>query len=843
MSNQQDIKGLHEHIKESTGPLIKVVSDIAKGSDIKTKDAVIKSEDKTKKDNLKNNTWNNEYQTSFASVYGKGIDNEKDYLEFAGPAIRAINGKLKQFYLDENNKALPDIVYNKVNLTKVIKEFKDASWTWAKDLKNYNLNKTQANVDKLKISQELYLLKYEQMYQKNLNNFEQKGIYFLDHKALYKKEFDKQNPQGVVNYNKYNSETNFKPKGAKTLDWSTQELGDIYKENPYTGKGYKTVSTIMKDNKGDLNAEMNLVNRTWVSNYLSEGGNKNKMPDEKLKGMDMVVDMLTYIQKYGTAYNKNPQDKKTAAALLAGYNNPSNQDKFKFFNDSKEIINGLTNRMGYYGNRNLFKKYNESMGLYAWANSVADGQKNIDKDILLSEITNEDDFEKLKKSIALDAKQKFINGYKDIVIDDEINQVNQKDFSILVNHLVDEKGMIRGFDEFRSLVNADKKIMGSVNYAQERVIVGKNPATGQPIYGIPPISQVQKPVNKQFLNDNSKLYQLGYAQNNSYGWNQAERAFGNFTGIFGIDSYSDDKEQFAKDYYSYLTGQYKKKYDNVEIAKLKGYEDSKIRKIVDRVNPQVSYPYVNLENNDGRLDNQEGSKQINVQKIFNLVLDENGSGEFITENDERSIKIFNNKETLAGLNVMTIDDIEDDKENNAAKLNSFFSGDNLDGAQMTFYRNTNIEDFSRYEFSKNIGKDKDGKIKREKINIFIKQDLLEDADEDFFRATSRSTGSLNFETKGFKNMMIYQDNNDQGKNKYKEAKMTYDSATDSFILNIEYEYPSGSENMENYSYSMSNASAIGYDDAYKLFDERLKELTIADLKAQGKWQNSIDRNQ
>jgi hypothetical protein len=676
--------------------------------------------------------------------------------------MRAVNGRY--------DKAMYQLKQDDPKAYETFKKFKNNAWALANELKKIDsggFNDKLAN--KYMKDADAYFDILQESYAEGKNK-----AWVMTDKAqlLSSKAYEKYKQEpGVDKEASTSAKTVFDRKGFDELvaDYETGNVSKAYQK-------LKGQDTYFRDKGVKL---MQPITKSWVQTSLNRIGEKGTNATTNEDALNLNRDILSHIGKYKTTLDPElaKKDQSTANSILNKLKGKTIEQQYQILKDNAKQINGMTSRMGYYGNAKIFNQYKKStigkdLEFYPASNI---GKNQVDYFNMVQEngvidkhIRTFRDFRDADSKVRLNALQMTNNRWEAIVDGTGLRDnkffggkegMNQAQFKQAMSALVDENGNINSYQTFM------KKLGPQYKYYEGPFGMGKKEVRGD-------------------LTENMIK--------NQRAWYETSQ------GSLFYDE-GEDREEMMK-IYSNLKKAYKKTFDDV---KVKHVYDATLMDIGfgDERNQALSYKGVNLSvNKDMKLKETTGPKQENINKIFNLMFDKNGNV------DTENITLFGNADVKSGLNAIQRDELKGQKNKNEAILKEFLKDDN-DHITVTFLRNTNVPGQAAYKFYNPETK--------KSMMMFAPTSLLGNngVKEDLYTKTGRDPLDFTFQLRGSLSMPVVK--NDQGKPAYKSAELKYDKENDQYYGETLYYDDKG--NSKIFKYTIPYGSSISVSSAQKSY--------------------------
>lgn len=667
------------------------------------------------------------------------------------PMMRAYNGRY--------NKAMSELKTDDPKAYAVFKKFTDNSYAMANELKKYGTSNFNPEL--------------ELKYRKNAM------AYFDDLQDLYsedkKKGFvmnDKAQFLNSKQYEKYKQEPDVDKESSNTAKAIRKGYEDLVAdyETPFVSKAYlklKGQDTYFREKGIDL---MQPITTSWGATSLQRLGEKSTSAQTNEDSYNLITSILGHVGKYKTTLDPQlaQKDQYTANDILKKIKGKSLEEKYKILKDNSKIINGITKRMGYYGNAKVIDQFKKSsiatdLNFYPASNTGKSQQDYFnmiqDGGVIDNHRRAFRNFKEADSNIRKDVLQDAQLDWKEIRDGVDLGgDLNKNDMDNMFQSLVDSQGNIRSFDAWRNeLTNKlTTTLVLTDAYGFKNKYVDNT--KGQiKLYN--KIKGLTDP--DYFVSDYNTRGNL-YSQ--SPGDQKELRA--DMAKDRERQSSADLKQkQVWIDAYKKLKLAYKKKFDE---ANVKNVYDTTLMDIGfgDERNQALTFKGVNLSvNKDMKLKDTSGPKQENINKIFNLMFDGNGNV------DTEDITLFDNADVKSGLNAIQKDDLKYKKDNNEHTLKEFLK-DNNDHISVTMFRNTNVAGQVAYKFYNPDTK--------KSMVMFVPAKMVgsNGVKEDLYTKTGRDPLDFTFQLRGSLTMPIFK--NDNGKAAYASAELKYDRENDEY---------------------------------------------------------------
>ena len=677
--------------------------------------------------------------------------------------MRVINGRY--------DKAMYQIKQDDPKAFETFKNFKNNAWALANELKKLETGGNYS--DKLRVKYQNNASAYFDTLQRTFSE-DKKKAWVMNDKAqlLDSKSFEKYKQEPDVSKDASTS--------AKAVFDGTlfKELVADY-ETANVSKAYEKLvgyDTYFRDAGVD---KMSPITKSWMANSLNNLGGKTTNAEINEDGYDFITASLKHVGKYKTT--KDPElakkDQNVANDILKQLLGKTQEQKYEILKKNAQAINGMTGRMGYYGNAKIFQQYRSSaigknLNFYPNANIgksqmdyFNEAQENGSID---THIRNYRDYRKGDAEVRGLALEKAKGEWQAIKDGADIGNLNENQMSIAFDSLVDAQGNIKSFEGWRKSL-AEKMIKKTVlkdqwGYEQEYT------------------------ENTQGL---TRFYN-GIAT----GWNDP--------GFYTGPAFEKEQKQVWVDAYNKFKRSYKKTFDKVNV---KNKYDATLLDIGfgDERNQALEFRGVNLSvNKDMKLKETSGPKQENINKIFNLMFDGNGNV------DEENITLFNDSKIKSGLSAIQKDQLKYYKAQNETTLKSFLADKN-DHITVTFLRNTNVPGQAAYKFY--------NPETRKSMMMFAPTSMLGTdggIGEDLYTKTGRNALDFTFQLKGSITMPVI--NNDKNKPAYKSAELKYDREKDEYYGETVFTNSEGNKDIHRYTIPYgSQISVNSAQDSYLRF--------------------------
>lgn len=705
------------------------------------------------------------------------------------PMMRAVNGRY--------DKVMGQLKEDDPKAYESFKKFKNSSWAMANELKKFNTDEFDAEkFTKYQKDAIVYFNGIADSY-----DYEKgKGLAMnSEGHMMTREQYDKWDQTPRVSKDK--ASTTAKVVYDPTAD---QELIADY-ELANVSSGYKKLKRIDQYYKNQGLDLIQPITKSWVSTSLQGIDTKHPNGESDSAVLNMNKDILSHIGKHKTTQDPDlaAGDQKNANDILKQLRGKDRTEQLQIIKDYSEKINGMTGRMGYYGNATIYNKYKK--GVIGQNLNYYPQRKGKDRDDYYNEtqengiidrtIMNFQAFRGVDKEIRLKTLD-IVTNKKWEAIRDGANlggDLSEKDMLVAFKSLVDENGNIRSLKAWQGEL-------------------GKN---------------LTKTVS---LKD-----QWGYEQNYSENTEGLVKFYNKIGGVTDPNYFVSDyntrgnlysqsagdqkelREDMAKDKQRQLSANAKQQqvwteaYLKLKKSYKKTFDDVNVKQIYDATlldagfgkdrNQALNYVGVNLAvDKNMKLKETTGPKQENVQKVFGLLFDENGNV------DKENVTLFSNKDIKDGLNAVQPSELKEQRKLNEQVLKNFLKTNN-DNVTMTFYRNTNVSGQSAYQFYNTKTK--------ESMMVYAPQTMLgkKGVNEDLFTKTGRDPLDFTFKAKGQLDMPIFNDKNN--KPAYKSAALKYDKERDSYVGEI-WDYNSEGF-LKSKIYEIPYGSAISVNDAQKTF--------------------------
>ena len=257
--------------------------------------------------------------------------------------MRAVNGRY--------NQAMHQLKTDDPKAYATFKKFTDNSWALANELK--------------KIDSGGYNADLANKYMKNAN------AYFDNLQDLYSEDKgkawvmnDKAQLLTSKQYEKYKQEPGLDVAAsttAKAIRDKSNELVADY-ETGNVSKAYlklKGQDEYFRNKGVDL---MSPITKSWVSTSLNRIGQKGTNAETNEDALNLNTDILKHIGKYKTTLDPqlSKKDQANAQTILNKLKGKTVDQQYQILRENSKLINGMTGRMGYYGNASVFNQYKKS---------------------------------------------------------------------------------------------------------------------------------------------------------------------------------------------------------------------------------------------------------------------------------------------------------------------------------------------------------------------------------------------------------------------------------------------------------------------------------------------------
>jgi hypothetical protein len=657
--------------------------------------------------------------------------------------MRAVNGRF--------DKAMFQLKEDDPKAYETFKNFKNNSWALANELKKWDSGTANPKLVEKYINN---ANAYFSTLQKTFSEDKKKAWVMTDKAQLLdSKSYEKYKQEPDVSKEASNSaKAVFDGSLFKELvaDYETGNVSKAYQKL----RGY---DTYFRENGID---KMAPITKSWMANSLNNLGGKTTNADTNRDGYAFITDSLKHIGKYKTTQDPELAKKDQAAAndILKQLSGKSVEQKYEILKNNSKTINGMTGRMGYYGNAKIFQQYRETaigtnLNFYPNSNigkSQMDyfnaAQKNGSID---THIRNFRDFRKADSEVRGLALENAKGKWQAIKDGANIGDLNEKQMSAAFDSLVDENGNIRSYTEWR------------------------------------------KQLGKQFTTTTVLKDQWGYEEKRTENTQGLIKFYNgiatglNDPGFYTGPAFEQEHKQVWVDAYNKFKRSYKKTFDDV---KVKHAYDATLMDIGfgDDRNQAMEYRGVNLSvNKNMRLKETSGPKQENINKIYNLMFDDNGNV------DDENITLFSNEKVKSGLSAIQKDDLKLYKAENEETLKEFLKNKN-DHITVTFLRHTNVPGQAAYKFYNPETK--------KSMMMFAPTSMLSKKGgigEDLYTKTGRDAVDFTFQLKGELTMPVI--NNDENKPAYQSAALKYDKEKDEYYGETVYWNSEGKTDIHRYT--------------------------------------------
>ena len=667
------------------------------------------------------------------------------------PMMRAYNGRYDQVMkqIKENGD---DKAYD------LLQKFKNNSAAMANELKKYGTSNFNPDA--------------ELKYRKNAM------AYFDDLQHLYaegqKKGFvmtDKAQLLNSKQYEKYKQEPEVTDEASVTARVIREGINKIVADYE-TGNVSKAYQKLKGQDEYFRTKGIELmapITKSYVQTSLARIGQPNTDSKTNADAFNLNSDILKHISKHKTTLDPElaRSDQNKATSILNQLKGKTQAQQYEILRNNAKAINGMTGRMGYYGNAKVIDQYRKSsigtdIDFYPTSNDTkktADYYFNLvqENGVIDNHRRAFRDFKEADKTVRIDALKNIQLKWKDVR--DGLNlggDLNKNDMDIAFQSLVDANGNIRSFDAWqKQLTNkltSTTVLKDQFGYEQKFT----DNTTG-----------VVKFYNKiKGMTDPDYFVSDYYTRGGTYSQSASDQK--EFRQNMAKDrerqaSANAKQRQVWIEAYSKLKKAYKKDFDNV---KVKNVYDATLMDIGfgDERNQALAYKGVNLSvNKDMKLKETTGPKQENINKVFNLMFDAKGAV------DTEKITLFSGAQIKSGLNAVQKDDLKLQKTNNEKVLKDFLAGDKNDHVTVTFLRNTNVPGQAAYKFYNTETK--------KSMMLFAPTSMLGNngIKEDLYTKTGRDPIEFTFNLRGGLTMPVLR--NDKGQQAYKSAELKYDKET------------------------------------------------------------------
>lgn len=693
------------------------------------------------------------------------------------PMMRAVNGRY--------DKVMSQLKEDDPKAYENFKKFKNSSWAMANELKKFNTAEFDADkFTKYQKDAQVYFKGIEDAYDYD------KGKRFAmnsEGHMMTRDQYDKWDETPRVSKDK--ASTTAKVVYDPTAD---QELIADY-ELANVSSGYKKLKRVDQYYKNQGLDLIQPITKSWVATSLQGIDTKHPNGESDSAVLNMNKDILSHIGKHKTTQDPDlaAGDQKNANDILKQLRGKDRTEQLQIIKDYSEKINGMTGRMGYYGNATIYNKYKkgyigQTLDYYPQTNGkdrAAYYNETQENGTIDRTINNFRQFREVDKKVRLQTLELTNNKWKE-VSDGLGYDLKKSQFKLAMDELIDANGNIVSYDKW-------KKRMTDIPDPENHVYrPGGNPTFGSTF------------ANREALRPVSALTQI-YKQNDN------DVTLGEYVHpahwIWGDSNEVRRQDQFVS-IYNNLKKVYKKNFDSV---KAKHVYDATLMDagFGNERNQALEYRGVNLSvDKNLRLKATEGPKQENINKVFGLLFDETGNV------DKQNVTLFSNADIKSGLNAMQPDELKEQRKKNDGILKDFLKKDN-DNVTMTFYRNTNVSGQSAYQFYNTKTK--------ESMMVYAPQKMLGSSGikEDLFTKTGRNPLDFTFRAKGELSMPRLNDK--EGKPAYESAAIKYDKENDSYIGEI-WDYNSEGD-LKRKVIEYPYGSAIAVEDVQRRFLEFLTD--------------------
>jgi hypothetical protein len=712
--------------------------------------------------------------------------------------MRAVNGRY--------DNAMSQLKTDDPKAYETFKNFKNSAWNVAKELEKLKTGGFDAKaLEKYQLDANAY---YENI--RDSYGAEKKKAWVMDDEARFvsfkQDEKNTQTPYVSTSKQSNTSRVNYKDKGSSNISVEgaqnlknespffkgDREIEADY-ENPNVAKAYNKLKSTDEQWRNNGLKKIQPITKSWTAVALANIGGKTTDADTNGDALSLITTQLYHINKHKTTQDPDlaTKDQQNALKILKQIKGKTNEQKFEILKNNASTIKGMTSRMGYFGNAKVYNQFKKShigtnLDFYPTSNvgktpmdyfNETRENGNIDMHIY-----NYRQFREGNTKIKQDAKSLALSKWQSSKDRLGYSDYTEKDVAKIYNSLVDENGTIKGYSTFLKDLGYDEKTgyLGKTDYdSKNDKFVGSaftrlyNKSTSWDT----PVNAVQSVNNGQtFLDKNGRVRQ-------------------------SMDTYVGDKETFnnvMKKVYSDFKKNYKRTFDDQKIKNV--YNTTLLDlNLGDEVNQSMEFRGVDLRvNKDMKLKASTGPKQENVNKVFNLMFDDNGNI------DTEKVTIFGNKAVKEGLYAIDKTDLEQQKKyGNEAALKDFLK-DNNEHVTMSFFRNTNVPGQAAYQFYNPDTK--------KSIMVYTPKELIgkNGVQEDLYSKTGRSPLDVTFKLKGELEMPIIK--NDKGRSAYKSAVLKYDRENNTYYGETVY---NGVEKTEIFRYTIPNANQISIDQAQR----------------------------
>ena len=530
----------------------------------------------------------------------------------------------------------------------------------------------------------------------------------------------------------------------------------------------------------------------WVNNTLQNiDATDATKADSNNNAWHLNVDLLKHVSQHGTVSNADlkESDKKLAMSIRKQMWNKDLAGQLNALKTNKAAIEGMSRRLGFYGSSKLLTTYKNTVGsdvkFYPNTNKKTNSEyANDDMDSIEVMLNHYAEFKEIDSNFRNSAVKLSKNNWK-TVVDESSLDMNKKQFDIVMDAMVDEKGNISTYDKW-------KKSLQSVT----------DPSGNNAYFLDPNEMTMQHEIKRDAKGKPVKQNVLGqlWEQNKTGNWNDPLQYFTGQTNREGV-------EEDLKALYNNVKKSYKLQFSNLKASH--DYDNTMLLNgFGDNYNQVIGHVGIDLTvDKNLNLNSTTSKKQENANKIISLLKDQNGSFE------DTGVTVFGESDIKEGLHAIQADELEGYQAQNEEKAKKFFKGD-MSHVNMEFYRNTNIQGQVAYAFTNTNTK--------EQMVMFVPVDKVNKngAAEDFYVNTTKSPLDFNFQAKGFKDMAVYSKNN---KPAYKKAQLTYDAEHNNYLGKMTYFDDKG--NLQDFTWEIPYASAQTVKEATKTFDIILRNYS------------------